>query len=269
MNKSFVTLIILLFASLYSCQKEDSFQGLTTDFGTAEYYKSFLLYECDTITLTKNLKYDFNDYSIEKKSIAKIELVDTAQSTISNKNIQLFINDEFIDSNLFILNSKDSNKGNLKIGLKFLPNYAEGYTSGFLSVANHSLDVINNNDLETSNEKRIFKWEATHKLIMNPLKKWLIWFCVLLLSSLLTWFLILRNKIYSKFERGQIQILSPYFGGVAITKNTRLIVFTNSAQKQKTLNKIFTGKIVHEVNSIYVKDIILRIIYCIKTIKAR
>lgn len=258
MNKSFLALVLLLFASFYSCQKENSFQGLTADFGTVEYYKSFLLYECDTLIVSKNLKYNFNDYSIEKKSIATINIVDTAQNIVNNKNIQFFINDELIENNSFMLRSEESKRGDLKIGLKFLPNYPNGYVSGFFSISKHSLDVINNNDLNSSSEKRLFKWESNHKLIMNPVKKWMIWFGVFIIGISLIWFMILKNKMYSKFKTGKIQIISPYFRAINITKNTRLIVFTNSNKKQKMLNSIFTGKIIYEVNTIYKDDIALR-----------
>ena len=258
MNKSLLVLLLLIIVSFFSCQKESSFQGETANFGTTEYYKSFLLYECDTLALTKNLKYNFNDYSIEQRSNVTIKLVDTAQNIITDKNIQFFINDNLMQNNIFNLDSKESQRGELKIDLKFLPDYPNGYTSGFLSVSNHSLDVINNNDLNSSVEKRLFKWEATHKLIMNPLKKWMIWFGLLILGSLLFWFMILRNKIYPKFKGGKIQVLSPYFKGITMTKNTRLIVFTNSSKKQKFLNTVFTGKIIYDVNPIYEKDIFLR-----------
>jgi hypothetical protein len=258
MNKSLKVLVLLIIVSFFSCQKESSFQGETADFGTVDYYRSFLFFDCDTLVLTKNLKYSFNDYSIEKKSRVTIKVVDTAQNIVSNKYIQFFINDNLIENNSFILNSEDTQKGALKIGLKFLPDYPEGYTSGFLSVSNHSLDVINNNDLNSSAEKRLFKWEATHRLIMNPLKKWVMWFGLFVLCALLIWFMILRNAMYSKFKKGKIQILSPYFKGITITKNTRLIVFTNSYRKQKSLNRLFTGKIIYEVNPIYEKEVTLR-----------
>jgi hypothetical protein len=258
MNKSLLLILLSIFVSFFSCQKESSFQGETADFGTVDYYNSFLFFEPDTLALTKNLKYNFNAYSIEKKSSVTIKLVDTIQNIISNKNIQFFINGNLIENNNFTLDSKETQTGDLKIGLKFLPDYPSGYAYGYLSVSNHSLDVINNNDLNSSKEKRLFKWEANHRLIMNPLKKWMMWVGFFMLGALLTWFMVLRNKIYPKFKRGNIQILSPYFKGVTITKNTRLIVFTNSNKKQKSLNIIFTGKIIYHVNPIYEKDIFLR-----------
>ncbi|WP_159020639.1 hypothetical protein [Algibacter sp. L3A6] len=258
MNKSFFILTLIILTSLFSCKKEKLFQGETTDFGTIEYYDSFLFYECENFTLSKTLKYNFNDYSIDKKSTVKLNIVDAEQNVITNRDILFYVNDELVKGNSFTIDSKVSSKGSLKLGLKFLPSYPNGYTSGFISVSSHSLDVINNNDLNTSSEKRLFKWESTHKLIMNPLKKWLMWFVVFIISSLLMWFLIIRNKVYSKFKKGKIQIVTPYFKGINITRNTRLIVFTNVTTKQKVFNRVFTGKIIYEVNPIYENKIILR-----------
>ena len=64
--------------------------------------------------------------------------------------------------------------------------------------------------------------------------------------------------MFKKFKKGKIHILSPYFNGVDIGKNTKLVIFTSQRQKQSSLNKLFTGKIQYEVNSIYENKIILR-----------
>ncbi len=258
MSKGLLLLLLVSFFVLSSCENKENYIGPTTDFGTAEYYKPFLFSKSDTLRLTKSLNYDFNDHAVEKESSIKIKFVDTAQKILSDKNIQFYINGELIKDNQFDLKSTDSEKGTLKIGLELLPDYPDGYTSGFLSISNHSLDLVNNNDLKTSSEKRIFKWEANHKLVMNPLKKSLFWIAVIVIAVLLTWFLVFRNMLHPKFKKGKIQILSPYFGGVSFNRNTKLVVFTNTFKKQKILNRIFTGKIIYEVNSVYSEDIILR-----------
>ncbi|WP_338733452.1 hypothetical protein [Mangrovimonas cancribranchiae] len=257
MNKT-LTILLASLLFFFNCQKEDSFQGETTNFGVVEYYQPFLFCKCDTITLSKSLRFNFNDYSLEKSSSATIKFVGEFQKEIRDKSLQLYINDNKVIDNTFTINSKNAKTGTLKLGLKLLPNYPEGYTSGFISVAQHSLDLINNNDLNTSNETRIFKWEAEHKLIMNPLKKALIIVFTFISSALIIWFLFLRNKIYPKFKKGRIQILSPYFGSVLLNRNIKLIILTSSPKKQKYFNKVFTGKIQYEINPIYDKDIILR-----------
>lgn len=258
MNRRLLSIILLVFILLVSCEKDDGFQGGSTSFGTAEYYKPFLFSKSGIMILKKSLKYNFNDYATQRKSYVMIKLVDPNQNIIKDDNIKFYIDDRLIANNEFEINSEDSESGIIKIGIQFLPDYPEGYTSGFLSISKHSLDIINNNDLNTSSEVRIFKWEAKHKVVMNPLKKALIWTGTIILAFLLLWFLLLRNMLYPKFKKGRLQILKPYFGGISFNGNTKLIVFTNTLKKQQVLNKIFTGKIVYEVNSMYKQDISFR-----------
>ena len=88
----------------------------------------------------------------------------------------------------------------IEIGIQILPNQPKGYTSGFLSISNHNLDIVNNTDLNESSEDRIFKWEANHKVVMNPLKSGLMWMGIFIVVILLFWFLILRNMLHPKFK---------------------------------------------------------------------
>ncbi|RYM34799.1 hypothetical protein ERX46_05340 [Brumimicrobium glaciale] len=258
MNKKKISILILSILFLYSCKEGDKYQGPTKDFGISEYYKPFLFSKSDTLIISKTLKYDFNDYAFEQKSKIAIKLVDTSQNILTNKNIRLYINDEFVVNNEFEINSEKSVSGKIRIGIQLLPDYPAGYTSGFISISSHDLDIVNNTDLNTSSELRLFKWEANHKLIMNPLKKGLMWFSVIVLSILLLWFLVFRNRIYPKFKKGKIQILKPYFGGITFNRKAKLIVLTATQKKQKLLNKVFTGKVIYEVNTMYQEDIILR-----------
>ncbi|QOW09802.1 hypothetical protein Q73A0000_05175 [Kaistella flava (ex Peng et al. 2021)] len=252
-----ITLLLITSVLFLSSCKDENYVGETADFGTAKYYKPFLFVKSDTVVLSKTLNYDFNDYAVEQKSFAKIKWVDENKKPIQNKNIRFFVNGVQSDSNEFEISSK-VNKGQLELGIQMLPDFPKGYTSGFLSISNHQLDVVNNLDLGSASEDRIFKWEATHKVVMNPLKKGLMWVGILILALLSVWFLVLRNMLHPKFKRGKIQILSPYFGGVSFNQNTKLIVFTSTIKKQSAFNRIFTGKIIYEVNPIYSNDIILR-----------
>ncbi|MBQ0768863.1 MAG: hypothetical protein KBT58_06195 [Bizionia sp.] len=257
-NKAFVLFVLSIALFVISCKEEEDYTGPTTDFGTSEYFSDFLFSKSDTVPLTKTLKYNFNDYALHKESFIKIKLEVASKKKGSDKNIQFYINNQQVIDNEFILNSKESRSGDLLLGLEFLPGYPEGFTYGYFSVSNHSLDVVNNNDLNASTENRIFKWEANYKVIMNPIKKMLMWTGFILIVLSLIWFLIIRNRLHPKFKKGRLQILKPYFGGVSFNKNTKLIVFTNSPKKQKLLSKVFTGTILYEVNSVYKQDIILR-----------
>ena len=259
-NKIFLILgIFILF--LYSCkEKENSgFSGSAVHFGESTFYHPFLGVNDDTILLTKNLEYKFNNFALQKKSFVNINLVDEKQNNLTDENIQLFIDGKRAVNNTFKLDGSNQSSGKISVGILLLPNYKEGYSTGFLSLNNHSLDIINNTDLTKSNiEKRLFKWEVSHQILMNPLKKYLLWIMGIVTVALLIWFITLRNILHPKFKKGKIQILSPYFGGVNISKSTKLVIFTNTIKKQGTINRLFTGKIIYEVNPIYTNEIKLR-----------
>ena len=250
---------ILLILLMLSCSSDDSgFSGDTIDFGEADYYKSFWGVKSDTVILERKLKFVFNDYAKEKNSSVKIKLVDPNNNRINDINILLYLDGKIINNKIIDLRSDDLQSGIVTIGIRLLPNFKIGYTSGFLSVSNHSLDRINDNDLATSSQDKLFKWEAEHSIVMNPLKKGLLWFIAIVGGLLLLWFLVMRSMMYPKFKKGKIQILEPYFSGVNFGGNTKLIIFTDKRINQSLFNTIFTGKIEYEINSLYDKEIKLR-----------
>lgn len=240
---------------LTSCEeKEKDYNGSSVHFGASEYYAPFIWVKSDTITLEKTLKYEFNQFAKEKNSYVNINFADDKQQLIDNENIQLFVDENLVAGNSFKISCTNTSKGEIKIGIRFLPGYKQDYTSGFLAISNHTLDVINNNDLVQNSEDRIFKWEAEYDVSMNPLKKGLIWLLVITGAGLLVWFLFLRNIVFPKMKRGQIVINSPYYSSIKI-KGARKIVFTTQKQLQKPLHKIFAGKIHYEVNTIWEPEI--------------
>lgn len=256
MNRKLLSIVLLVIIFLVSCEEKQSFQGKSTDFGTAEYYKPFLFCKSDTLILKKSLKYNFNDYATQRKSNLKIRLVDTSQNVINDNNIQFYINDETLEKNEFEINSEDSKEGVIKIGIQFLPGYPEGYTSGFLSISDHSLDIINNNDLKTSTELRIFKWEARHNIIMNPLKKILLWTGGSILLLLIVWLAILKPIAFKQFGKGSLTIQSPHFKNFKLHKAIELTLF-NQTFKQNWRQRIFKGRKLCYSNSLFPAPIIV------------
>ena len=199
--------------------------------------------------LNRELKYNFNKYAQETGSYVKLELVDENQNLIKNKNVELYIDEVKQTNNWFNIKSSKGT-GDINIGIKLLPDFKDGYITGFLIVSEFSLDIINNNELKPPFEKRIFKWEATHNVYTNPLKLGLTWFLIIVLSLLFVWFIFLRNRIYKKFKTGKIIINSPYSKNIKVA-GCRKVIFSAKAKKQKTLHKIFAGKILYEVNPLW------------------
>lgn len=254
-NKLFLLgVLVLLFTS---CEKNvNNYNGSSVHFGMSEYYAPFLGVKSDTVTIEKTLKYEFNQFAKDERSYVNMSFVDAEQQLIDNKNIQFFVDGVLVSNNSFKINFDDLGIGEKKIGIRFLPGYKQDYTSGFLVITNHSLDVINNNDLVNSYESRIFKWEAAYDVSMNPLKKGLLWTVFIIVTGLLIWFVFMRNIMFPKMKRGQIVINSPFYTSIKI-KRARKIVFTTQRKRQKRLDKIFVGNIIYEVNSIWKEEIII------------
>jgi len=241
---------VILFSS---CSKKKETTIKEIHFGVSEYYKPFLWVKSDTAILEKTLKYNFNDYATENNAYATISIVNSKNELIDEDNILLFINGKPTQNNTFTISSNDPQKGSIKVGLKVSPNYNYGYNTGYISVGRNNLDRINNNDLNVEN--RLFKWELEHEHVKNPLLLTLLILTGIVIFFLLLWFLWLRNSIYPKFSKGQVQILEPYFSGIRLNENIREVIFTDTMKKQSTINKIFTGNIHYDVNNIYSKSI--------------
>lgn len=258
MNKFIYTLLLVLFFISTSCSNENDYQGGVVDFGTVEFYDSFAWVKSSTTHVSRDLKYNFNEYSVQKNAYLTLNFVDANQQIIRDNRHQFYVNEKLVVDNVFDIKSTASSQGVLNIVLKFLPGYKEGYVSGYISIKDGALDVVNNNDLNMSSENRIFKWESRYDVVMNPLKSGLLWFLIVVITCLIFWFLFFRNSIYPKFKKSKIQILAPYFGGINLNKNIKLVVMTNSFKKQKKINSFFTGKIHYEMNACFVEDIVLR-----------
>jgi hypothetical protein len=259
-NTTRLLFLLGIVSFLTSCNvKENSGNSLEgMDFGESVYYDSFLWVDSNTVTLTKELKFEFSEYAVDKNAYLKLQFDDAHNNKISNKQISIYDDGNLKPDGIITVFAE---KGTVtkKIGIQFLPGKDSGKQNGYLTVVSHDFDRIDNIDSDNlGSDKRIKRWSAYYEKDYNPLALGLFWFMIIIMGSLVLWFLVLRNMIHPKFKRGKIQILAPYFGGINMDRNTKLVVFTNTYQKQNGFNKIFTGKIKYEINSIYEKEIILR-----------
>ena len=257
-HKTYCLLFLLGFLSLLiSCDiEESSLEGM--DFGESVYYDSFLWVDSSTVTLTKELKFEFSDYAIEQEAYLELQFVDANNEKLDINTVNIYVDGQPADNGIITIYAVQKIVSK-KIGVQFLPNCSSGKQNGYITVISHKFDRIDNIDSDDlGSDKRIKRWTAYYEKDLNPLALVLSWFVIIILATLLFWFLMLRNMIHPKFKKGNIQILTPYFGGVTFSRNIKLVIFTNTIQKQNIFNKIFTGKIQYEINSIYDKPIILR-----------
>ena len=244
------TFIIILSA----CSKNSDKKLKSIDFGKSEYYEKFLFVKSKNKPISKILVINFNDWAKQNNSYVNLQLVDEDCET--NEDIKLSVNGQPSNNGIIRLNSLDSKKdGTVELELKFNSNAKSKKYNGYVIVSSSEIDRINNIDFIETGSK-IFKWSAKYDIVVNPLKKGLMFFLTGIALALLIWFGVFRNIFYPKMKRGQIIINTPYYKDIRINK-ARMIVFTTQQQKQKLLHKIFAGKIISEVNQIWVPEIVI------------
>jgi len=251
---------VIIFVSavfLTSCNNDGKGLG-TMEFGESVYYEPFLWVKSDTTILTKKLKFEFSNYAVQQRSYLELRFTDSEKHNIANNLIAVYDNGKLVKNGIVRVKA-ESTTVIKEIGIQFLPKMDAGDLHGYMVVEKSDLDRIDNfNKSQINSDNRIKEWSANYEKDWNPLVLGLFWLLVVILGLLLIWFLIFRNQVYPKMKKGKIQILSPYFGGLNITGNTKLVIFTKSAKKQSGWNKLFTGKVQYEVNPVYENDIILR-----------
>lgn len=254
-------IILLLFISVFfiGCSnKEINLEGV--NFETAEYYDNFLFVPAKSIPTSKKMEINFNDWAKYNNSHVTLLMYSQNEANTnpyyfgseSSPLISLYLNDKLCQNGEIKLN-KESEKI-LDLRIEFSPEAEEGLYTGFFVVMNSKIDRINNID-NISNQSKIFEWSVRYNIVMNPLKLALLWVIVAIVLSLFIWFVFFRNLIYPKMRKGKIMINTPYTKSIKIA-GARKLVFTTKSKKQKTLHKIFAGKILYEKNPLWDSEIV-------------
>ncbi len=249
-----VTLILML----NSCKTEDNnpnnLPGI--NFGTSTYYDSFLFSESSNDSLTKTLKINFNDWAKDNHAYADLYFLNDQDEIIGtpDSKVKLFINNNPITKGIIQLTSTEKPSDSLEIKLHFDPSQKSQKFGGYLVLQNGKIERINNIEIQNASGIELFKWNAKQEVVMNPLKKGLLWFLGVIATLLLIWFLLIRNRIYPKMARGQIILNSPYYKSTK-TKGARQIIFSNKHYKQGWFNKLFAGEIIYEKNDFWQEEI--------------
>lgn len=251
-------LLVLLIFLLNSCKTEDdnpnNLPGI--NFGTSTYYDSFLFSDSSNDSLTKTLKINFNDWAKDNDAYADLYFLSDHGEIIGSPDskVKLFINNIPVPNGIIQLTSTEKPSDSLEIKLLFDPSIKSKKFDGYLMLQNGIIERINNIEIQNASGIELFKWNAKQEVVMNPLKKGLLWFLFIFASSLLIWFLLIRNKMYPKMARGQIILNSPYYKSIK-TKGKRQVIFTDKHYKQGWFNKLFAGKIIYEKNDLWQEEI--------------
>lgn len=251
MSKIKLYLSSIIVACLFaSCNKEEVDTSML--WGETKYYPGFLFYDYEPIRMSQTLCFETNEELKGKDWKTKFGLFkmtsDGSYVPVGNEVI-LYKNGDVCLNNILEITSKDEE---VELGIEFAPNAPEGVHKWFLKVVdNGGFDRINEYTTTEDSLPLLLEWKAEKKDVLNPLLKGIIITLLVILSLLLVWFCILKNMFYPTFKIGNIQFVGgTYFSAKRIYKARKLVV-TSSNEKQGTLNRWFTGKIVYEHNEMW------------------
>ena len=211
------------------------------DMGKAVWYDRFLFWgarEPDTLSI--DLKAVFNDEAKRDGSLAEFLITDSD----GHNDFRLLYNGRPVSNGRFVISSREAEGSVLSI--VFDTDAKEGKRHLTLQeTGRNSLDNINDrHDLYTTTLR------ARYSVGWNPLKTILMWLGIAILAALLLWFILLKRLFYPPIKVKSIQVSSPYFSKVN-AKGKRRVVFTDKAQRQGLLSRIFTGEILYRKNAIW------------------
>lgn len=219
------------------------------DMGEAEWYDSFLFCGAkESDTLYVDLKAIFNEEAKKDGSSFCVKVTDNE----GLKDYKLLFNGEEIADGIIRFDAKQMPEKTL-LGIVFNPDAKEG--KHYLNIkANCKTELERVNGIPA--EQYEVSLRSSYDVVWNPLKTFLFWLLIAIITALLIWFVILKHIIYPTFGTSSVMITDPYYSNIKI-KGARKMIFSNKQLEQSTLNKIFTGKIICNVNPCWSQPLIL------------
>lgn len=238
-----ILLILVVCMCLCSCTNTDQ------SFGISSYYPQFWWSNADTTYAEKTLVLDFSEDAIADNSYAVLEFTDLDHNKLDNNDVQIMVENIFVENCFKVKAKNGANPQEIRLKIRFLPNANEGKQFGFLRIKNHNLDRVDETMLTGKESADVFKWEIDFQKKMNPLLKTLLIISLIIISSLLIWFILLKKIFYPVFPRFRKQVRIGMTGiQTVVFTGCREVHFTNTKINQKFLIKLFKGKVLY-INS--------------------
>ena len=73
------------------------------DFGESVYYDSFLWVDSNTVTLTKELKFEFSDYAIEQEAYLELQFVDANNEKLDINTVNIYVDGQPADNGIITI----------------------------------------------------------------------------------------------------------------------------------------------------------------------
>lgn len=222
--------------------------------GKTDTYDSFMWEKYVPDTLRQTLCFDFNE-DAENYLTAPLKLAvfkkdaDGHLRRVTTDEAELFVNGKSAGDNTIVVTSKDKE---IDVGIVFKDDAENKVHYWYIKpVNNPGLDRINDRD-SYGEDEAVMEIKLRKRHVMNPLAKGLMWFCFIVLGTLVFWFVALKRMFFPTFRVTRLLLTGPepYMSQLKI-KGYRLCVLSANPKKQNWLNKVFTGEIKYETNQLW------------------
>lgn len=196
-------------------------------------------------TLSINLAPAFNDEARRDRASVSMKVSSNITGADTNDITILFNGRELADS-CFTLKAGDTTPGILSV--VFRPGCEDTKLSLSLAqLSSKNLDRIG----ETPADEFTHSFRAECENEMNPLAKGLLWTASIIIAALILWFALLKRQFFPPISKiTTIMITKPYVSQRKV-RGARLVVFSDKPVRQGFFNRLFTGRIVSEVNPVW------------------
>ena len=261
-SKRYILLAVLCpLLILASCSKNADDGTAPTRWGKENYYNKFLWKKHIPDTLYRTIKFEFNqDARIYMDRPLRLGLYKKTDSgkmlPVTDKEMEVFVDDNKCQGNII---NVEPGTDQLKVGIVFRPEAENKVHHWFFrAVDDGGLERINDMDPDTYNADNasLLDIEAEKNKVWNPLAEGLTLASIVLLAAFLVWMLILKAIFFPTFRVGKILLSDPApYNSLKRLRGYRQLILTKTNQKQSFFNRLFTGKILCEVNELWASSV--------------
>lgn len=189
-------------------------------------------------TLSIDLAPTFNDEARRDRASACMKV-----SANCTDDITILFNGRELADSCFTLKAGDATPGILSV--IFRPGCDDNRLNlSITQLSSKNLDRIG--DAPAGEFVHSFRAECKNE--MNPLAKGLLWAAAIIAAALILWFVLLKRQIFPPISKiTTIMITRPYVSQRKV-RGARLVVFSDKPVRQGFFNRLFTGRIISEVN---------------------
>ena len=192
-------------------------------------------------TLSINLAPVFNDEARRDRASACMKV-----SANCTDDITILFNGSELTDSCFTLKAGDATSGILSV--IFRPGCDDTRLNlSITQLSSKNLDRIG--DAPAGEFVHSFRAECENE--MNPLAKGLLWAAAIIVAALILWFALLKRQFFPPISKiTTIMITRPYVSQRRV-RGARLVVFSDKPVRQDFFNRLFTGRIISEVNPVW------------------